>query len=140
VDLLRTIDIEKVAFSETVPFSPDLSKADVVMALDCDFLSSTEGNTETIRQFSARRKVDGPESKMNRLYVVENRYTVTGGMADHRLRLPASQAGAFLMALAGHIGKGNANLTAALRDVQVPAVEGAGEWVREMAADLMAAR
>ena len=32
---------------------------------------------------------------MNRLYVVENRYTVTGGIADHRLRVPASQIGAF---------------------------------------------
>ena len=28
---------------------------------------------------------------MNRLYVVENRYTLTGAMADHRMRLPASQ-------------------------------------------------
>ncbi len=40
---------------------------------------------------------------MNRLYVVENRYTLTGAMADHRLRIPASQIPAFTHALAGKI-------------------------------------
>jgi molybdopterin-containing oxidoreductase family iron-sulfur binding subunit len=45
---------------------------------------------EQARQFSARRKPSAG-AKMNRLYSVENRFTVTGGMADHRLRIPASQ-------------------------------------------------
>ena len=40
---------------------------------------------------------------MNRLYVVESTYTVTGTMADHRLRLPASQVGAYLLALASEL-------------------------------------
>ena len=40
---------------------------------------------------------------MNRLYVVENRFTLTGAMADHRLRLPASQIPAFAHALASKI-------------------------------------
>ena len=37
---------------------------------------------------------------MNRLYVVESTYTVTGTMADHRLRLPAGQIGTFLVLVA----------------------------------------
>ena len=40
---------------------------------------------------------------MNRLYVVENRFTLTGAMADHRLRCPASQIPAFTHALARKI-------------------------------------
>ena len=40
---------------------------------------------------------------MNRLYVVENRFTLTGAMADHRLRFPASQIPAFTHALASKI-------------------------------------
>ncbi len=42
---------------------------------------------------------------MNRLYVVENRYTLTGAMADHRLRVPASQIPAFTHALAAKIAQ-----------------------------------
>ena len=82
---------------------PQIDKADVILSLDSDFLG-TEGDVSTIRAFSARRKVTGPDSKMNRLYVVENRYTITGGIADHRLRVPASQIGAFALALAAEIG------------------------------------
>jgi molybdopterin-containing oxidoreductase family iron-sulfur binding subunit len=79
-----------------------LSKADVILALDCDFLGQ-DGDTADARAFAGRRKVDGGNT-MNRLYVVENRYTVTGGMADHRLRIPASQIGAALLELAGLVG------------------------------------
>ena len=53
------------------------------------------GPSRTTKGFTDGRRIDEPGGKMNRLYVVENRYTVTGGMADHRLRIPASQVGAF---------------------------------------------
>ncbi len=118
-----------------------IDKADVIMALDADFLGSSEGTNEGARQFSARRRVDGPESKMNRLYVVENRYTVTGGMADHRLRLPASQMGAFLVALAGHIhGAGDAKTNGLPANSPSAGTERYAEWAREAAADLLAAK
>ena len=76
---------------------PRLQKADVILTVDRDILG-VEGEIAAIRGFAAGRKADKPGTKMNRLYVVENRYTLTGGMSDHRLRLAASRAGAFLKA------------------------------------------
>jgi molybdopterin-containing oxidoreductase family iron-sulfur binding subunit len=117
-----------------------IDKADVIMALDCDFLGVDGGLLET-RQFTARRKVDGPDAQMNRLYVVENRYTVTGGMADHRLRLPASQVGAFAVALAEAIGGAAAPALAAVaKELPRSAAKIMPEWVKEAAADLVASK
>ena len=55
---------------------------------------------------------------MNRLYVVENRFTLTGSMADHRLRCPASQIPTFAYALARKIasGTGDAGLTSTIAE------------------------
>ncbi len=71
----------------------DFSKAERVFALDCDFLGLDRIGNKSVGQFMSMRKADSPEdgAKMNRLYVVEGRYTLTGGMADHRLRVRTSQ-------------------------------------------------
>ena len=60
---------------------------------------------------------------MNRLYVVENRFTLTGAMADHRLRCPASQIPAFTHALAGKIAAAtkDAGLGSVLATLKAPA-------------------
>ncbi len=115
-----------------------IDKADVILSLDCDFLGFDEGRLEGIRAFSARRK---PEQKMNRLYVVENRYTTTGGMADHRLRSQAGKVGAVAVAFAKAIA-------AATNDAALSAVVGkfaastlseqSAGWVVEAAKDLVA--
>ena len=49
---------------------------------------------------AAYETVEVLNATMNRLYAVESTYTVTGTMADHRLRLPASQVGVYLAAVA----------------------------------------
>ena len=41
-------------------------------------------------------------AEMNRLYSVETNYSLTGGMADHRLRLKPSDIVAFARDLAAH--------------------------------------
>ena len=96
-----------------------------------------------IRGFSARRRVGSPEAgkpvTMNRLYVVENRYTITGGMADHRLRLPVSQVGAFVVALAEKIGVDPAfSATLTGHAGTKPAFD--ENWLTEMAKDLSSAK
>ncbi len=91
----------KAAFGEGMEVVPQLEKADVILSLDADFLGVAATVAEQ-RAFATRRKADG-ENKMNRLYVVENRFTVTGGMADHRLRIPVSQIGLVAQELAAEI-------------------------------------
>ncbi|PYI71895.1 MAG: hydrogenase, partial [Verrucomicrobia bacterium] len=91
------------AFGPGARLIPKFDLADVILALDSDFLDCGQGDLESVRAFTSRRRVKSPADNMNRLYVVENRFTLTGAMADHRLRCPASQIGAFAHALAKKI-------------------------------------
>jgi molybdopterin-containing oxidoreductase family iron-sulfur binding subunit len=66
------------------------SKALRIISLDADFLGLDPVAGETIKHFTKQRAKDKPGGDMNRLYSLENRYTLTGGMADHRKPLAAS--------------------------------------------------
>ncbi len=74
------------AFGQAVNTYYDLTAADIVVALDADFLASGPASTRYAHDFSARRR-RGDRLDMNRLYVVESSLTPTGGKADHRLPL-----------------------------------------------------
>jgi MoCo/4Fe-4S cofactor protein with predicted Tat translocation signal len=132
-----------VAYGRGVTVRNDVSGADVILALDDDFLGC-EGSTEQMRKFAARRRVVNPGDKMNRLYVVENRYTITGGMADHRLRCPASQIGSFALALAERLGalSGDANLIKFAGTFPKPQVAAkfTDGWIDGVAQDLAQAK
>ena len=129
----------EASFGEGMRAVPQLDKADVILALDSDFLGFDEGRIEGIRAFSKRRS---PEQKMNRLYVVENRYTTTGGMADHRLRVQAKMVANVTRQLAEIIaGKTNDEGLKSLvaKFPKTSAFTGTQEkWISETAEDLMA--
>ena len=129
----------EAAFGEGFRAVPQIDKADVILSLDCDFLGFDEGRLEGIRAFSARRK---PEQKMNRLYVVENRYTTTGGMADHRLRSQAGKVGAVAIAFGAKIAAatGDKALQDVLNSFPKSALtdEKTAAWVAAAADDLVA--
>src|SRR4029077_10443506 len=93
----------QAAFGPTARVLPKINRADVILALDSDFLDCGQGDLETVRGFTSRRRVNASKDSMNRLYVVEPRFTLTCAMADHRLRCPASQIPAFSHALATKI-------------------------------------
>jgi len=134
---------EEIGFGPEVKLRPLLDKADVVLALDCDFLGSAEGTIEGIKGFTKKRRIDAPGGKMNRLYAVENRFTITGGMADHRLRMPASQVGEFAVRLAAEIFATTGDATLATVCQTLGKTKGANqksEWVEELAKDLVANR
>lgn len=75
-------------------------KADVILSLDADFLQYESESLTAARGFAEGRKISSPDDKMNRLYVVESGYSITGAAADHRIKLKSSEIGGFLWALA----------------------------------------
>src|SRR5579871_420280 len=77
------------AFGQAVNTYYDVSKANVIVSLDSDFLASGTASLRYARQFSSRRRVRGDNTSMNRLYVAEPMPTATGSKADHRLPLRA---------------------------------------------------
>ena len=104
------VEAAQAAFGEGVRAVAQIDKADVILSLDADFIGNDGGVVEQ-RAFASRRKVDG-ENKMSRLYTVEHHYTITGGAADHRLRVPASQIGAVAIEFAAEIAAANSSATA----------------------------
>src|SRR6266513_914834 len=129
------------SFGDNLRLLPRLDRADVILALDSDFLDCGQGDLASVRAFTSRRRVSAAKDTMNRLYVVENRFTLTGAMADHRLRCPASQIAAFAHALAGKIlaGTNDAGLGSVIGSLRAPALNafGAGtfdeRWLSEAA-------
>jgi len=92
------------AFGKPVNTVYHLDKADVIVSLDADFLTTGPGHTRYARDFSSRRAIEGPGSKLNRLYVVECTPSSTGSMADHRRPLRASEVEVFTRQLATEFG------------------------------------
>ena len=134
-----------VAFGPNKRLVPRLAKADIILTVDRDFLG-TEGDLASTREFASRRRVqDSASAKkgMNRLYVVENRFTLTGGMSDHRLRLPAARVSSFLKLLAAELSEktGKPELARLASELKCPEAKSIPiAWVKECASDLAAHR
>jgi MoCo/4Fe-4S cofactor protein with predicted Tat translocation signal len=126
----------KLAFDEYVNTYYDFTKADVVLSLDADFLLSGPGTLRYTRDYTDRRRVRTKETKLtevkqNRLYAVECGLSNTGGVADHRLALQASQIELFAQALAAELEVPDA---AKAEPEQLP--DEARHWLKPLAKDL----
>jgi molybdopterin-containing oxidoreductase family iron-sulfur binding subunit len=95
----------KLAFGQAFAPRAHYGKAKVILSLDSDFLGLDASTVLPIKQFTKGRKAAEPgETEMNRLYSVESNYSLTGGMADHRLRLRSSEVQAFATDVARELG------------------------------------
>jgi MoCo/4Fe-4S cofactor protein with predicted Tat translocation signal len=119
---------------------PKFDRADVILAIDSDFLNPIETGIGYSAGFAARRNPDQKGAPMNRLYVVENHFTITGGMADHRLRSKVSDLGEFTRRLAAAIARRtNDPVIAALLGAYPKGEASFDEaWITECANDLLA--
>jgi molybdopterin-containing oxidoreductase family iron-sulfur binding subunit len=94
----------RLAFGEVVNTVYRFDQAEVVVALDADFLASGPGSVRYARDFAAKRRLQDPNRAMSRLYAVESTPTPTGATADHRLALRASEVETVARALASALG------------------------------------
>jgi len=122
----------RLAFGEYVDAKYAIENADVILALDADFLCTGSAALTHARAYASRRRAEGDPSQRNRHYSVESSPTNTGTKADHRLLLRASEVGPFARAVAAQLG--------------VPGVDGGSApessqaWLGPLVKDLQAAR
>jgi len=91
----------RMAFGQLADAHYRLENAEVIVSLDADFLSSGfPGFVRYAREFARRRKLEDGKKAMNRLYAVESTPTNTGAVADHRLRMTATEVAFFARELA----------------------------------------
>ncbi len=141
IDKTNSEKAAKIVFGKTLRSIPDFSNAKRVLALDADFLSSSDGHTAFARDYAKSRRVKDSKdtAQMSRLYSVESVMTSTGAAADHRLRLSSSEIGAFAALIAVHIlelKNGDRALIKSLKKIGEP-LEVNRDWVRECANDLL---
>jgi molybdopterin-containing oxidoreductase family iron-sulfur binding subunit len=108
-----------------------LGSAMRILSLDCDFLGVDPVAGEPISAFTKHRAKDAKAADMNRLYVLENRYTLTGGMADHRKPLAASLIPVAAAVIAAQLGDDSAK---ALADTAPASLK---EWIAPAVRDLI---
>ena len=131
-------DTSAEALGKGVKLNVDFARADRVLSFDCDFLELDQ--VGQVGPFYDRRQGGGntekglyaealDPDKMNRLYQVEAAYSLTGGLADHRIRVAPSQMVKFASAVAARLGVAGATAPEGL-------TEGEQKWVAACAADL----
>ncbi len=121
----------QLAFGEHVNTYYQVDKADVIVALDSDFLTFGPASLRYAREWAARREPRNGGRGMSRMYSVESTPTATGAVSDHRLALRALEIENLARALAKGIG------------VQIEAAEMPSphaEWIAAVARDLKAHR
>ncbi len=126
----------QAAFGQNVKPVYRFAKAKRILSLDADFLHAEAGSLYYAREFTAGRRVSSAADadKMNRLYVAESGFSLTGSMADHRLRIASNHILPLAAALANKVAGGSgyeAFWLSAKLDVNQ-------QWIEECAKDLLA--
>ncbi len=135
------VDFDVQRSAASVAFGADLRPyyqlggARRILSLDADILGAEQDSNRLTRGFARGRKTG---DSMNRLYVVESLFTLTGGQADHRLRVKPSD----VIKVAAHVASfliPGGELGDALKKLSAGSPASA-KWAQECAKDLAEAR
>ena len=110
-------------------------QAEVVLALESDFLNTGPASVRYMRDFANARRVTDDRKTMNRLYAVESAPTLTGAKADHRLAVRSAEVEAFARRLATAVGASAAGSGGTASTLSHP---DADRWISAVADDLQA--
>jgi MoCo/4Fe-4S cofactor protein with predicted Tat translocation signal len=110
-----------------------LDKARVILTLDADPLLTDPESVRHIAGFAQGRRAGAEGGTMNRLWAVEAVYSLTGAMADHRLRLQSNRVATFAAALAARLRVPGAPNGAQVAS-SLPGVP--SDWIDALADDL----
>jgi MoCo/4Fe-4S cofactor protein with predicted Tat translocation signal len=124
------LEASRLAFGEPMNTYFRFDEAAVVVSLGADFLCQGPAGVRYAREFANGRRARRVDGAMNRLYVVESTYSITGSTADHRLPVRASEMLDIAAALAREVGVAGG-----------PGLEGEAstrhaEWIRAAGRDL----
>jgi molybdopterin-containing oxidoreductase family iron-sulfur binding subunit len=84
----------------------NFDRADLIVSLGADFLTTWLAPVEFARQYSTKRKIKNPEDGMSKHYQFESHLSPTGASADERFTHRPSETGAVALALLAAIGGG----------------------------------
>ncbi|HEY4184175.1 MAG TPA: TAT-variant-translocated molybdopterin oxidoreductase [Polyangia bacterium] len=124
------LDGAHLAFGHALAPQFDLRRAQAIVSLDADLLGTMPFRLRHARHFADRRR------EGTRLYVVEAMLSITGTMADNRLRRRGQDLPRLAAALALALGELPANLAAACAHAAVGGDEPDKTWAQAVAADL----
>jgi len=118
----------RTAFGRPRQLRLRLDRAWAIAAFDADFLMDPPERIRFAHDFSQRRRALRPGERRSRLWVAEGDLTVTGAIADERMRIRPSAIPSLLASLVGELGQ----LAGEPALPRLPAPD----WIRRLARDL----
>ncbi len=121
----------RLAFQKVLRPQYSLERARVIAVFDEDMLGTHPARLRLARDWSAGRHSVG-EGRMNRMYVIEPGYSITGASADYRLAVRPSAIARYVRYVAAKLGLNGS--------VPPGFTESESAWLDRLVSDLSAAR
>ncbi|KAB8030992.1 TAT-variant-translocated molybdopterin oxidoreductase [Fluviispira multicolorata] len=138
----RKLGLSQV-LNSSVDVTYDFLNANVILAVDSDFMGIEGDSVKNARQFAEKRKILNSNSSMNRLYSVESHFSITGTASDHRYTLRSGKLGEFLVSLASELSMLGAHFPTEISkyfENKFDLADGLNKWIKACAKDLYSQR
>lgn len=93
----------EIAFGKRLRTINHFDKASLIVSVDDDFLADPVNGVQNTKNFTKGKKLLSSKDKLNRLYVVESGFSLTGSNADTRVQVKSADHAGFVFALAAKL-------------------------------------